>query len=42
MANSTSSNAKNIALQVAGVALSLGVLYLTFRVASAGWNAGKK
>jgi hypothetical protein len=33
---------KSVALQVVGVALTLGVIYMTFRVASAGWNAGKK
>lgn len=33
---------KNLVPTVVGVAVSLGVLYLMVRVASAGWTAGKK
>jgi hypothetical protein len=33
---------KKLIPTVVGVAVSLGVLYLMVRVASAGWTAGKK
>lgn len=33
---------KNLVPTIVGVAVSLGVLYLMVRVASAGWTAGKK
>jgi hypothetical protein len=33
---------KNLIPTVVGVAVSLGVLYLMVRVASAGWTAGQK
>jgi len=33
---------KNLVPTVVGVAVSLGVLYLMVRVASAGWTAGRK
>lgn len=37
----TDSN-KAIVTQVVSVAVSLAVIYVLFRVASAGWNASKK
>jgi hypothetical protein len=33
---------KSFFWQAVGIAVTLGVVYVTFRVASSGWNAGKK